>query len=303
MAESVKIDDLKEDMNEGLIFHDFLGKDIYHFKNLNPIKVDDFSLYQLSAEETSTEETAYRADFEKIHQSIESGAFDKVILSRIKVMPTQKSALEIFERLNEHYQNTFNYIISCPELGTWIGASPETLVSIDQLKIKTMSLAGTKTADDNWTQKEIDEQNFVTEAIITNLEKVNCSEIQANGPNTITAGPIEHLQTKITARLSNESDWVKLVHELHPTPAVCGIPTEASKRLIHQVEKHDRNFYTGYIGLLSKKHKQFFVNLRCMELLKGCAKLYVGGGLTADSKPDLEWLETERKSMTLSNCL
>jgi isochorismate synthase len=42
------------------------------------------------------------------------------------------------------------------------------------------------------------------------------------------------------------------------------------------------------------------VNIRCMQVVDDCALLYVGGGITADSDPELEWEETVKKSQILT---
>jgi isochorismate synthase len=74
--------------------------------------------------------------------------------------------------------------------------------------------------------------------------------------------------------------------------------------LIRIVEKHDRGFYTGFLGPwnLSGESK-LYVNLRCAQLHKNKMSLYVGGGLTAESNPEDEWEETVRKSQTLLSVL
>jgi isochorismate synthase len=43
------------------------------------------------------------------------------------------------------------------------------------------------------------------------------------------------------------------------------------------------------------------VNLRCCQVTKGKINLYVGGGYTKDSNPEMEWQETENKSRTILN--
>ena len=91
---------------------------------------------------------------------------------------------------------------------------------------------------------------------------------------------------------------------LHPTPAVNGVPKEQSKRLIKQIElegsNQDRSLYSGFIGLASKTSSKLYVNLRCCQLTKNNAHIYVGGGYTIQSKVENEWEETESKSETLT---
>jgi isochorismate synthase len=184
-----------------------------------------------------------------------------------------------------------------------MGATPESLLTIDNKTVFTMSLAGTKLPEVAWTEKEFEEQQLVTDTILTVLKQNNCLDIQSEGPTTINAGKIQHLQTIIHAQLAEKADWTNLVNHLHPTPAVCGIPTQAAKNAIQQIESHKRQFYTGFLGMITPQNKTLYVNLRCMQYFKNEALLYIGGGITAGSTEEAEWAETERKSQTLAEAI
>lgn len=298
-----RIHAIDQQLKSGLVFHDFLGRDIFHLHDLKAIQPTDFQLFFSDFTDINTERNAYLKTFNKLLEAIQNERFSKVILSRIKTASVSKNALTIFNELNENYENTFNYLISSPAFGTWIGATPETLLNINQLDLATMSLAGTKKPSESWTAKEKEEQQLVTDTILRNLQTSGCQKIQVQNPTTVKAGKIEHLQSLITAQLPLIDNWHKVVKELHPTPAVCGIPKHEAQTFIQEIEAHDRQFYTGYIGVLNGDQKKFFVNLRCMELFEHHAKVYVGGGITKDSVGINEWEETERKSQTLMDVL
>ena len=87
---------------------------------------------------------------------------------------------------------------------------------------------------------------------------------------------------------------------LHPTSAVCGMPLEAASNFLQKVEKHHRKYFSGFLGPVDNSHNtHLFVNLRCMELFEDHAVLYAGAGVTEDSIPEKEWIETEIKCNTL----
>jgi isochorismate synthase len=251
------------------------------------------------------DESKYLEAFAKMKNALDQGALQKVILSRIKKVATQKNGLEIFNLLNTSYKNTFNYIFSSAETGVWIGATPELLLKSDGSVVSTVSLAGTKPNDgfSEWTKKEREEQKFVTDFILTAFQQNKITEIVSSKTYTAKAGPVEHLKTDLQGKIETENQIYSLLHSLHPTPATCGIPKAEAQSKIIEVEFHQRKFYTGFIGINSNEVKYYFVNLRCMQLQKYNAFLYVGGGLTSASIAEREWLETQRKAETLEKVL
>jgi len=255
---------------------------------------------ELKNEHTSI--TTYEQAFNALSKSLKDGNLNKVVLSKIKQVASERSPLTIFEELNKAYDSTFNYILSSPEVGCWIGATPELLLESELLKVKTVSLAGTVLQSESWTDKEREEQLFVTDYIVNILDENGYVNRQIDGPFDIKNGIVKHLKTNISADCTNRTSFNSTLSDLHPTPATCGIPTNEARDLITETENHDRQLYTGYI-LLNFKNPIAFVNLRCMEIAKDKAHLYLGGGLTAKSDYQKEWEETERKAQTLERFL
>lgn len=229
---------------------------------------------------------------------------DKVVLSRTinRSEFTTANAVSIFLNLTQHYPNAFVSIFHQPGEAIWIGATPETLVKSYKNRLQTMSLAGTKSLnpDANWSEKERIEQDIVSQYVESILRKYPFDSILIDGPKDHIAGNICHLMTKYDCQgtLSHEKLF-ELISELHPTPAVCGIPTKAALECIREIENHDREYYAGYLGPISENECDLFVNLRCMKLTDENATLFVGGGITAQSVAESEWQETCLKSETL----
>ncbi|MEZ4779855.1 MAG: chorismate-binding protein, partial [Flavobacteriaceae bacterium] len=92
---------------------------------------------------------------------------------------------------------------------------------------------------------------------------------------------------------------------LHPTSAICGMPSALSKKFILENENYNREFYTGYLGpILGPNEASFlFVNLRCMKLEKNKAHIFVGGGITKESNVNDEWTETQNKMQPMLQVL
>ncbi len=252
-------------------------------------------------------------------EAIGAERMQKVVLSREKkiLLPFDFEAIRIFERLCDSYPNAFVSMVYLPHLNQiWLGASPETLVSIDKNGIfKTMSLAGTQSIyDENgqpktvkqaqWTQKEIEEQAFVSRYIIDCLKKIRVREFVEEGPKTVIAGNLMHLRTDYsidTQAIRFPELGSVMLELLHPTSAVCGLPKEPALNFIIENEGYERTFYSGFLGPVNVENESaLFVNLRCMKIEnQTTATLFAGAGITEDSNPAREWAETELKCQTL----
>lgn len=249
--------------------------------------------------------------------AIKEGVFQKNVCARTKLvdLPAGFRLENFFRELSSSYPNAFVSVVAAPQIGTWVGATPEVLISVDKnQKFCTVALAGTQPrqpdmslADAVWRQKEIEEQAMVSRYIINCLKKIRVREFEEVGPRTIAAANLLHLRTDFTIDLK-EVDYPNLptamLQLLHPTSAVCGLPKEPAAAFLDAHEALDRSFFAGFLGPVNlQQETHLFVNLRCMQLLTSSALLYAGAGITADSVPEREWQETEHKCQTLLEVL
>ena len=239
---------------------------------------------------------------------LREGKIEKVVLSRLIEYNLRNNLIpaRLVGLLIEKYNDAFVYFFHLPNKGTWCGASPETLFKVADNNILVDALAGTRLASENngnpqWTLKEKEEQYFVTLFIESLLSELGIDDFSKSDPVSIMAGKLAHIQTKFTIPVSSViSKTGKLIAGLHPTPAVCGLPKADAFLLIQKAERHERRFYTGFIGPWKMEDEsQLFVNLRCAELGANKINIYVGGGLTASSDAEAEYQETVHKSQTL----
>lgn len=246
---------------------------------------------------------------------IKSSSIEKIVVSRIVETTLQKGfdPAHSFTRLCERYPHLFVSLVAIPGVGTWMGASPEHLLTMNDNTLKLLALAGTQPKPPDlpleaisWGAKEIHEQALVVEYIRSFLQKMGI-EWQEEGPKTSSAGNIVHLQTKFRASVEKSQRFElanQVLSELHPTSAICGMPLQKALPFILEHEKHKRRFYCGLLGPVHlAQRSNLFVNIRCMELLEDKAYLYVGTGITHDSVPSAEWVESILKSETLLSVL
>jgi len=261
--------------------------------------------------------------------AIKEKQFIKVVLSRKEELSfTKYNVFSIFKSLLNIYKTAFVYCWYHPKIGLWLGATPERFLKISGQQFSTMALAGTQTykgsLEVQWQKKEIEEQQFVTDFLKSSLTPF-VDQLKLSDVKTIKAGSLLHLQTDVNALLKQNMKISALIKNLHPTPATCGLPKDNAKAFILENENYNREFYTGFLGELNLKQKSsrntnrrnvennayvtvknvtnLYVNLRCMQIKDDKALLYIGGGITKDSIPELEWQETINKTKTMKSIL
>ena len=241
-------------------------------------------------------------------QAIHTGEFQKVVVSRKESVALEHFDLgTTFKKLVAQYRSAFVYCFHHPKIGTWLGASPEQLLNANSNSFETMALAGTQkdtgAATVVWQQKEQEEQQFVTDYIVSKLKEVG-AEVHVSEAYSVKAGSLWHIKTDISGVFGQELNLKKAIQLLHPTPAVCGVPKAISKAFIEANENYKRSFYTGFLGELNRNFaSDLFVNLRCMQIENNQAHLYMGCGITKDSIPEKEWKESVNKSMTMKRII
>lgn len=267
----------------------------------------EFEKLQISSEILQEDKTQfipetkeeYLQKLDEVIQIIKENNLPKLVLSRRKIFNDfdEIDLKESFNNLCRNYPNAFKYLFFDGKT-SWMGAFSEVLGKFNKTtyEFETMSIAGTIPVSEEWTEKEIEEQKPVSSYIRNILEKYSdTNSIQESKTYDHISGNIKHLKTDFKIRI-NPEDLDSIIQELHPTPAVCGIPKEFCREVIEKVEKFPRELYAGYIKIETENYIQYFVNLRCARLYKNSVHLFVGGGITAQSNPEKEWNETELKS-------
>ena len=275
----------------------------------------NFTDFSTSIKEKHWDETAknkFESLVNKALEQINSNTFDKVVLSRKEVLELPNFSIEkVFSSLLVKYPNSFRYCFYHPQIGFWMGATPEQLMKSSGITMYTVALAGTQLASDNqnvvWAEKEINEQKTVTNFIVDVLQSAG-GEVVVSNPYTFQAGAIVHIKTDIQAKFDSVINASNCIELLHPTPAVCGFPKDLAKAFILNNEGYNREYYAGYLGEWNQDGNfDLFVNLRCMKMeinsQNVTASLFIGCGINNRSQPEKEFIETVNKSQTLKSIL
>lgn len=262
-------------------------------------------------------------------------ALRKVVLSRALEMTLSEPVdiQHILRRLLQQNPNGYTFAVnlsapradapgsqrgaSAPRSRILIGASPELLVSRSGLQILANPLAGSaaRSADPEEDQrrarallasaKDRHEHAIVVDAVVAALRPL-CRRLSVPAGASLThTQTMWHLSSQITGELVDPSiSSLKLAMALHPTPAVCGYPTERARAAIKTIEPFDRGFFTGVVGWCDATGDgEWAVTIRCADIADRSLRLYAGAGIVAGSDPEHELAETSAKLGTMLNAL
>lgn len=199
-----------------------------------------------------------------------------------------------------------------------VGSSPEVLVKKQGSTVTAYPLAGSapRSADPiedatrgellRRSAKDLEEHRYVVEHLDRLLRPL-CSHINVpEYPQVTKTNEMWHLATPIAGTLKDPAiTALELAVLVHPTPALCGTPTDAAEELI-SIAEGDRRFYGGAVGWCDDSGDgEYMVAIRCAEVSGDgtTARAWAGGGIVADSDAEEEIVETTAKLRTIMRAL
>ncbi len=248
----------------------------------------------------------YNHRFHTFIAPVKEKRFKKLVLSRSITVGKEKdfSPAQAFLLACQRYIRSYVYLCHSPQAGTWLGSTPEMLLSGEGNVWNTVAIAGTQPLVDgelpkSWDDKNLIEQMLVSYYIRTQLQSFDIHPVE-KGPYTVRAAELAHLRSDFHFALPQTLQLGNVLELLHPTPAVCGLPKEEAYRFISENEGYNRRYYSGFVGWLDPEGRNdLYVNLRCMNILSDSFTLFAGGGLLPSSVLEQEWNETEDKLKTM----
>ncbi|PTL85180.1 isochorismate synthase DhbC [Vitiosangium sp. GDMCC 1.1324] len=270
------------------------------------------------------EPSAYLHGVERALELMQSGPLRKVVLSRSLHLSaaTPIDLRQLLCNLAQRNPSGYTFAVDLPPRSasatgggrrTLIGASPELLVSRSGLQVLANPLAGSapRSADPIEDQaraaallaspKDLHEHAVVIDAVAEALRPY-CKTLEVpSKPSLVNTATMWHLSSRISGELLDPSiSSLTLAVAMHPTPAVCGYPTELAHAAITKIEPFERGYYTGTVGWCDANGDgQWAVTIRCAEADESTLRLFAGAGIVVGSKPESELAETEAKFRTM----
>ena len=252
--------------------------------------------------------TDYAEQVEDAIQLVADGVMRKVVLARAVDAEVATDLPTILTRLGNQPTGATVYAHDLDDGGIFLGATPEELFAATGTHLTTMALAGSNRrgasdAEDlalvgelMASTKQRKEHNLVVEHLATNLRQRCAPFAVPNTPRHRLVRNLIHLETRLEADLF-QNDYLDVLGAIHPTPAVCGLPTSTAAHYIARHERLQRGLYAGALGWLTPQACRLVVPLRggILHADRRRARLFAGAGIVETSDPQDELRETELK--------
>lgn len=240
--------------------------------------------------------------------AIGNQAFEKVVLARCCILEckTPPDPFAITAHLQTRAKNATVFCFANEKMA-FLGATPELLFSKKGNAIQSEALAGTRprgqtSVEDVKIEHEL-LQNRKTHKEIAPVQKFLdqklsdlCIEPPSFSPIYVRKTQnVQHLCSDVKAKLRTNITDCQILDQIHPTPALCGTPSEKAFDWIRKHEPFDRSLYGSAIGWSTPEESVWIVAIRCCLIKNTTVHLYTGVGIVPGSDPKEEWEELNAK--------
>jgi len=262
--------------------------------------------------------TRFKSSVLSALESIQANQFSKIVIADAVdvVSPQPFNLVNSLDNLRSRHPDCYVFSTSNGKGQNFIGASPERLISIHNHQLVTDALAGSaprgKTVAEDTeladrllsSEKERREHRFVRDFIVERLSQLDLMPQLLPTPQLRQLSNIQHLWTPIQAQVPVDVHPLDIVAQLHPTPAVAGVPRDIVLRHIRRYEHFDRCLYAAPLGWVDHQgNSEFLVGIRSALIEGSQARLYAGVGIVAGSDPAKELVEIHLKLQALLKAL
>jgi para-aminobenzoate synthetase component 1 len=245
----------------------------------------------------------YKKKFDFLQEQIKMGNTYLLNLTAKTKIKTDYSLDEIYESVHSKFKLKFK-----KDDWNFVCFSPERFIEIKKNKISTYPMKGTiDSAIPNAEAKilgdikEMSEHTMVVDLLRNDLSIV-ASKVRVDKfryIDKINAGDKKLLQvsSKISGHL--EEDWHErigsILTSLLPAGSITGTPKKKTIEILESIEDYNRDFYTGVFGIYDGKSLDSSVMIRFIQEQDDELYYKSGGGITSDSKVELEYEELQDK--------
>jgi anthranilate synthase component 1 len=261
-----------------------------------------------------------KADYEEAVRTAKEHVLDgdiyQGVISRTRELEGEVDPLGLYEALREINPSPYMYVLDYDDLAV-VGASPETLVSVRGQEVMSNPIAGTcargtSPVEDRRLAGEMlaDDKERAEHTMLVDLARNDVRRVGEAGSvrveefmNVLKYSHVQHIESTVTGKLAADCDAFDATRAAFPAGTLSGAPKIRAMEIIDDLERTPRGVYGGGVGYYSwSGDADFAIVIRTATVEAGVGvdgtdriTVQAGAGIVADSDPEREYDETEKK--------
>jgi anthranilate synthase component 1 len=254
---------------------------------------------------------------EKAKDYVACGDIFQVVLSKRYEFRVKGNLTAFYRSLREINPSPYMYFFKAGDRQI-VGSSPEMLVRVDDRRVETFPIAGTRpcvmeNSENRRLAKELlaDPKERAEHVMLVDLARNDVGKISKFGSVRVPEfmkvhrySHVQHIVSQVIGDLKEDCECYDALRAVFPAGTVSGAPKVRAMEIIEELEPSRRGPYAGAVGYFSYNgNTDFAITIRTLFADKDKAYIQAGAGIVADSVPEKEWFETEQKAGALMKAL
>jgi anthranilate synthase component 1 len=254
---------------------------------------------------------------DKAKNYIYEGDIFQVVLSNRIEAEISGSLFDTYRVLRTTNPSPYMFYFSSEDIEI-AGASPETLVKLDDNKLYTFPLAGTRPRgktdeEDLELEKDLlsDEKELAEHNMLVDLGRNDIGRISEIGSVKVEKylsierfSHVMHIGSTVTGNLRDDLDSLAAIDSILPAGTLSGAPKIRACEIINELEDNKRGIYGGAIGYVDLSGNiDTCISIRIAFARNNKVFIRSGAGIVADSVPDKEFEECLNKAAAVIDAL
>lgn len=257
--------------------------------------------------EDSLSKEAWTQQIERYLLLIENKELEKIVSARESIFTFKESLSPwpFLKKLKTRSHRTTLFGFQMNKENAFFGATPEKLYARQNREIHSDVLAATAPINEpELLDRPKEKREFGhVQRFIQNALSPLCFSLSLEKESLFTTETMHHLYSRLSGSLKEGITDRDLIAQLHPTPAVAGLPQQAALSLLAKHEDFARGWYAAPVGWISSEAADIAVGIRSARIQNNKLHLFAGAGIVSGSSPLAEWEEVEMKIAPLLSLL
>ena len=251
----------------------------------------------------------------KAKDYIFAGDAFQIVLSREYEIKTDLSPFQIYRNIRAINPSPYMFLLEFEK--DLVGASPETMASVEGNIVKINPIAGTAPRGKNDEEDRkiaekllLDVKEVSEHVMLVDLARNDVRKVSKAGTVKVTMfmdvikySHVQHIESEVIGELDEGKTAFDAMEAAFPAGTLTGAPKIRAMEIIDELEKSKRRVYGGCVGYFSiNGWADMAIAIRMAEIDKVC-RVRAGAGIVADSNPEKEFLETENKMAAVLKAL